>query len=320
VIAAGTDFVSPASRLRPGGGQWSMADLTPVSTTPYGRQPPAYRLPEATRPGPVHLQVADLARSTAFYEEILGLRAIAHGPGTAALAAATGAPLIWLHEKAGVQRAPRAGRFGLFHVAVLLPDRASLGRFLTAAHGRVPIASADHWVSEALYLTDPDGLGLEVYADRPRAEWRRRGAELAMATEALDLQDVARAGGGVPWSAAPAGTTIGHVHLHVGDLQDAARFYHAGLGLDATVWSYPGALFLAAGGYHHHLGTNTWSAGPAAGDDEARLLEWQLVLPSPADTTQAADSLARSGFETTADGGSWITADPWGTRLRLDTA
>lgn len=297
-----------------------MADLVPLADSSHGRRPPAYRLPEATRPGEVHLQVADLPRSIAFYEDVLGLRASPHGAGLAALAPAAGPPLVWLHEKPAVRRAPRAGRFGLFHVAVLLPDRASLGRFLGAAHGRVPIASADHWVSEALYLTDPDGLGLEVYADRPRAEWRRRGAELAMATEPLDLDDVVQAGGGAPWSEAPAGTTIGHVHLHVGDLQDAARFYHAALGLDATAWSYPGALFLAAGGYHHHLGTNTWSPGPAAADDEARLLEWRLVLPSADDAARAADSLRRGGFEASRDGADWVAADPWGTRLRLVSA
>jgi catechol 2,3-dioxygenase len=111
---------------------------------------------------------------------------------------------------------------------------------------------------------------------------------------------------------------IGHVHLHVGDLERAARFYHVGLGLDKVVWDYPGALFMSAGGYHHHLGTNTWAAGaPAAGPDDARLVEWELVLPSAADGEAAAGSLTSEGAEPSKEGASWSVADPWGTRLRV---
>ena len=144
---------------------------------------------------------------------------------------------------------------------------------------------SNHLVSEAVYLSDPDGLGIEVYADRPRGTWQHEGRQLVMATEPLDVEDVVRAGGGEPWSGMPAGTTLGHVHLFVGDLDAAARFYHEGLGFDKTVWSYPGALFLSAGGYHHHLGTNTWAVGAVpAGEGDARLLEWEIVLPGLRET------------------------------------
>ena len=140
-------------------------------------------------------------------------------------------------------------------------------------------------MSESFYLADPDGLGIEVYADRPREMWTTRGREIAMAVDPLDVAGLIAAAGPVAWERAPAATTIGHMHLHVGDLDRAEAFYHSALGFDKTLWSFPGALFLAAGGYHHHLGTNTWSPGPAATDDQARLLEWGLwyltLMPRP---------------------------------------
>jgi catechol 2,3-dioxygenase len=229
-------------------------------------------------------------------------------------------PLVSLHARAGIRPAPRAGAYGLYHFAILLPDRAALGRFAThlAASG-VRTGMADHLVSEALYLADPDGLGIEVYADRPSTAWRRNGAELAMTTDPLDIQGVMAAGDGRRWDGAPAGTTMGHVHLHVGNLADAEAFYHAALGFDKTVWSYPGALFFSAGGYHHHLATNTWSPGPAAADDQARLLEWELVLPDGAQAAAAALSLDAAGRPAREIEASWRVADPWGTTLRIVT-
>jgi catechol 2,3-dioxygenase len=193
-----------------------------------------------------------------------------------------------------------------------------LARFVAHIAGEnIRIGSADHLVSEALYLWDPDGLGIEVYADRPRSEWRTNGREVVMATEPLDLRGLIRTAGDAPWTGLPNGTVIGHVHLHVGDLARAEAMYHSALGLDKMVWSYPGALFLAAGGYHHHLGTNTWveHASPAA-DDEARLLEWELVLPA-ADVVAAARNVAESGFTVEDDGKDRIVVDDWGTRVRI---
>jgi catechol 2,3-dioxygenase len=180
---------------------------------------------------------------------------------------------------------------------------------------------ADHLVSEALYLSDPDGLGIEVYADRPRASWRMRGPALAMATDPLDLGSLVRAGGGRPWTGAPAGTRVGHVHLYVGDLDRSAAFYHAGLGLDRIVLEFPGALFLSAGGYHHHLGTNTWASGaPPAAESDARLLEWTLQVPKPADVDAAASSLAAAGYHVSRESGDAVSIDPWGTPVRVSAA
>jgi len=174
---------------------------------------------------------------------------------------------------------------------------------------------ADHAVSEALYLSDPDGLGIEVYADRPRTSWAYRGEELVMTTDPLDLADLIDAGGVRDWSGAPDGTTIGHVHLHVGDLSAAKAFYHGALGFDVTVWSYSGALFFSAGRYHHHLGTNTWSPGPSAGADEAKLLEWELVVPEHRHTKHIGERLRSAGYPLHEAPDGVRTSDPWGTRV-----
>jgi catechol 2,3-dioxygenase len=291
-----------------------------MTLAPYGIRPPAYRLPDATRVGAVRLQVSDLARSLAYYTDVLGFRVIAED-GTSAQLGADGddTMIVGLHERRGARSVPRQGLLGLYHFAVLLPDRAALGRFVAhLASVGAYAGSADHLVSEALYLRDPDGLGIEVYADRPRSEWQTRGRELAMTTEPLDVRALVGAAGSTSWAGMPAGTMIGHVHLHVGALDAAEAFYHAALGFDKVVWSYPGALFLSAGGYHHHLGTNTWASGaPAATDADARLIEWELVLPSSADIESATAHVAAAGHAIHAAGGDRRITDPWGTTLRL---
>ena len=286
---------------------------------PYGIPPPGFRLPDATRVGAVHLQIGDLLRSIDYYRDVLGLHVLDRGVEFAGLGAFGGdRPLVWLYAKTGVKPAPRRGAFGLYHFAILLPYRAALGQFAEhLSRTGIRVGMADHLVSEALYLTDPDGLGIEVYADRPRNTWRHRDREVAMTTEALDIQAVIAAGRDHVWNGAPIGTTIGHMHLHVGNLEEAEAFYHRALGFDKTVWSYPGALFFSAGGYHHHLGANTWSPGPPAGDDEARLLEWELSVPSEEDAVATARSLRGAGYAAENAGSSWTTADPWGTRLRI---
>lgn len=286
----------------------------------YGIAPAGQRLPASIRLGRVRLQVGDLDRSLGYYTDVLGLRVLDRSEGFAALGPAEGdGDLIELHERKGAAPAPPGGRPGLYHFAILLPDRASLARFvghLATAGARA--GASDHLVSEALYLQDPDGLGIEVYADRPRSAWRRRDREIEMTTAPLNLADLRQAAGDTPWRGMPAGTVIGHVHLHVGDIDLAARFYHDELGLDKVVWSYPGALFLSAGGYHHHLGLNTWATGmrPPGGDD-ARLLDWEIVVPSAADAAAALESLESAGHpvERTGDGGA--VTDPWGTELKL---
>lgn len=283
-------------------------------------KPPNFRLPDQTHIGRVKLQVADLGRSLEYYQGVIGLRSIHRSGHVATLGAHDDdTPLVELHERRDVSPVPRHGLLGLYHFAILLPDRASLGRFLQhiADLGLRP-GMSDHFVSEAVYLQDPDNLGIEVYVDRPRSEWREEDGQLAMTTIPLDVRSVLQAGEGQPWTGMPAGTRIGHVHLHVGDIPQAEAFYHAALGFDKTVWNYPGALFMSAGGYHHHLGTNTWARGaPSASEDDARLLEWELLVPGAADLDAVARSLESSGNSPTRESRDVVSRDPWGTQLRV---
>jgi catechol 2,3-dioxygenase len=208
---------------------------------------------------------------------------------------------------------------GLYHFAILLPSRADLGRFLANLnHHRVPAGSADHLVSEALYLVDPDGITVEVYRDRPRAEWTYRGDEIAMASDPLDAKGILAAGHGEPFTGMPAGTTMGHVHFYVDDLDRAASFYCEGLGFEKTHWTYPGALFVSAGGYHHHVGLNIWAAGSrvAAGED-AKLIDWELVLPARAEADAVAARLGRTGVVVEATPNGHVADDPWGIRVLI---
>lgn len=306
--------------VRPSGS--ALSDSEPPR---LGIAPPGYRLPDALRLGAVRLQVADLARSQEYYDRVLGLRPVAQQPGSATLAPPDDplTPLVELVERPGARAPHPQSLLGLYHFAILLPDRAALGRLVAhLSRSGERAGASDHLVSEALYLRDPDGLGIEVYADRPRSAWVAVDGQLRMATDPLDGDSLLRASMGEPWQGMPAGATMGHVHLHVGEIDVATRFYHVGLGLDRMVWSYPGALFLSAGGYHHHLGVNTWAGADASrpGPGDAQLLEWRIVLPDPADLVAAAESLVAAGFSATREGDAWVTADPWGTRLRLVAA
>ena len=290
-----------------------------MTALPYGLQPTTYRLPDATRLGRAQLQVTDFARSLDFYTNVLGFRVLSQQDGVATLGSlGDDRAILELHSGA-LKPVPHGGRQGLFHFAILLPDRASLGRFLVhLADIGVRAGASDHLVSEAIYLSDPDGLGIEVYADRPRESWRHEGRELSMATIPLDAGSVTEAAGGAPWAGMPVGTTLGHMHLHVGSLEEARAFYHDALGLDLMVWSYPGALFFSAGGYHHHLGTNTWAKGqPSAAPGEARLLDWEIVLPDAASVDAARGNLEAHGRVAERNGDGWSLRDPWGTQVTL---
>jgi catechol 2,3-dioxygenase len=282
-----------------------------------------------TAMGAVHLTVSDLDRSRAFYERVVGLQAIELEGGDLAFGGRDGRILVQLH---GDSSAPRLDRqaTGLFHLAILLPSRLdlafALGR-LSAARWPLDGAS-DHLVSEALYLSDPDGNSIEIYRDRPREQWRRVGGQLEMATLPLDLRAVAAElrNATEPQGQAPAGTRIGHVHLQVSELQRIEDFYAGVLGFEVTVRGYPGALFVSAGGYHHHLGLNTWnSAGSGRpAPDSIGLRHYEVLLPGRAELdavlgrvddhhlpVQAADDLAPTGY---------LLRDPSGNALLLRAA
>jgi catechol 2,3-dioxygenase len=286
----------------------------------HGIRPREYRLPESTRLGRVRLQVADLDRSLRFYARVLGLCVIRGDAESVSLGPhGEDRVIVHLRQLKNARPVPKRGLLGLYHFAILLPDRASLGRFV--AHlGEIGerAGMSDHFVSEAVYLTDPDGLGIEVYADRPRDAWRYDERQLYMTTNHLDVDDLVRSAGGERWTGMPAGTVLGHVHLYVDDIDKAGAFYHDALGFDKVVWSYPGALFLSAGGYHHHLGTNTWAKGaPPATDADARLLEWEIIVPTRKDAEEAAHHVKQAGYPVEKENDEWVLTDPWGTSLRL---
>ena len=270
-------------------------------------------LPAATRMGAVRLTVADLDRSLAYYDKAMGLRVHGRENGTARLGTG-GEDLLVLTGQPGAQ--PADGYSGLFHFALLVPTRADLARFLahTARDGVALTGLSDHDVSEAIYLRDPDHHGIEVYADRPRDRWEGRVGEL-MTTMPLDtgdllgeLDDPATE----PFDGLAAGTVMGHVHLCVSDLGETVAFYRDVLGFDLTARLGDQAAFLSAGGYHHHLGANTWQSrgAPYAPADRARLTRATIVVPDD-DAVEAASALA--GAEP-ADGGVALR-DPSGNPL-----
>ncbi len=278
--------------------------------------------------GPIRLTVADLARAADFYERAIGLRRIdgAREDGAAALGAdPAGPPLVELVPNASASpRAPRSS--GLFHLALLVPDRPALARALlrVLAGGGALTGASDHLVSEALYLNDPEGNGIELYRDRPREQWRRdEQGQLAMATLPLDLDDLlAELSAGEPAAAAsamPPGTTLGHVHLQVSDLAAAEAFYASALGFDVTVRGYPGALFVAADGYHHHLGLNTWASagGPPAEPAARGLRDFAIRLPDADARDRLAARVADAGHAVREDGADRVAADPFGIAVRL---
>lgn len=264
--------------------------------------------------GAVSLRVRDLPGLTAFYRDAIGLSTISESTQESLLGAG-GVPLVRLEAGA---KAPSSAA-GLFHLALLLPSRADLANWLGhAARNRVPLEGAsDHLVSEALYLSDPEGNGIEIYRDRSRAEWPRGpGGEIKMATDRLDLEALLREADGRDYAGMPAGTVMGHIHLRVGDVAGAEAFYRDALGFDVMV-HYPGAAFMATGGYHHHIAANIWhsrGAGPRR-EDEAGLARFELV---------ARDETAFAGLRQRmlAAGGSEAEsvpsiADPWGNRIVL---
>ena len=273
-----------------------------------------------TQVGRVALRVADLARSLAFYEGVLGFQRVEVGNGKASLGALDGSPLLDLIELPDAPPQPRTAA-GLYHVAILLPSRADLGQALRRlAEARINIGQADHLVSEALYCSDPDDNGLEIYRDRPRSEWHWANGRVQMATDPLDLDAILAEGdnAGHPWAGLPAGTRIGHMHLQVGDIAQAQQFYHSVLGFD-IVASMPSALFVSAGGYHHHIGMNIWhsrGAGPSP-KNTAGLGMFELTVPDQAALEAVKARLVAHDIPMQEQGSEVIVADPWQNEIHL---
>ncbi len=275
--------------------------------------------------GTVRLTVTDLERSRAFYEAAIGLRTTEQDNGTLALGVPGERPLVELRGNIAAPPLNR-GATGLYHLAILMPSRRDLGIALRRlADARWPLDGAsDHLVSEALYLSDPDGNGIEIYRDRPRHEWRYSDGQLEMSTLPLDLRSVLDEASDlsevVPQAA--AGTRIGHVHLQVADLTKSEAFYSGLLGFDVTVRGYPGALFVSAGGYHHHLGLNTWHSrgAPPPEAGSVGLRSFEVLLPSAEALETVLDRVRRAGMEIATEAEGSLVRDPSGNAIFLRAA
>lgn len=273
----------------------------------------------STRMGAVHLTVADLDRSVGFYRDAIGLEVLALGDDAASFGAG-GEELVHLVELPGA--APSRGNTGLFHLALRVPGRVDLAQWLThAARTRVPLAGmSDHFVSEAIYLQDPDDHGIEIYWDRPRQLWEGRIGE--MTTAALDIDDLLTelvAPQTEPFEGLPPGTDMGHVHLRVRDVPDAIRFYRDVLGFALMTTYGPHAAFLAAGGYHHHIGANVWQSmgAPAPPPGTASLRHATVVLPTRSALDATVNRVADHGQDPQPQSDGILVWDPSGTALLL---
>ena len=279
-------------------------------------------LPLTTHIGAVHLTVSQLDRALDFYTYQLGFHLLSRVGPQASLSADGQTTLLVLQERPGARPKPTHST-GLYHFAILTPSRLHLARSLRhLLELRYPLQGAsDHLVSEAVYLADPDGNGIEIYADRPRSAWPQVGGEVRMTTDPLDFDGLMaelRADGG-PWQGLPAGATIGHVHLQVRDIAEAHAFYCGVLGFDLRQRFGASALFVSAGGYHHHVGLNTWaSAGaPPPPSTAAGLVRYEIVLPDANAMHEVQQRLESIQVAYAGTDGSLDLTDPSGNGIRL---
>jgi len=279
-----------------------------------------HELASSTTVGPVELTVSDLERSLDYYRRAIGLDLLERAAGRASLGTG-GRELVALVEERGSRSAP--GATGLYHLALLVPERVDLARWLAhAARDRVPLVGlSDHFVSEALYLSDPDRHGIEIYRDRPRGVWEGKvGSRLT--TMPLDVDDLLGSlddPSAEPFHGLAAGTRMGHVHLKVSSIPETLRFYRDALGFGLMAQLGGQAAFLSAGGYHHHIGANTWeSAGGApAPPGSAALRHATIVLPDAGERERAVQRLEHAGASIEERGGAPAVSDPSGNTLVL---
>ncbi|WP_221566863.1 VOC family protein [Alkalihalobacillus sp. TS-13] len=268
----------------------------------------------------VHLAVSDLKRSIDFYTNHLGFSVLEEKDGLVSLTANGKNPLITLKEKKDAEPKQRRAT-GLYHFAILLPTREDLGASLKRLiDKRYPLqGGSDHLFSEALYLADPDGNGVEIYTDRPADQWTWNDGELPFVSDPLDMEDLLKTAYTKTRDGLPADTVIGHIHLHVNDLERAKQFYVDGLGFDITVPFRHQALFVASGGYHHHVGLNTWNGtgAPRPQENEVGMKWYTIVFPSERQLMDTAVRLHALGYKVDKDDQLVFTEDPSGNRIQL---
>ncbi|RLL41284.1 VOC family protein [Oceanobacillus piezotolerans] len=270
--------------------------------------------------GQVNLNVTNLERSLAFYRDFMGFKVLEESNRKAVLTADGKTPLITLEQPDNVTS--KQGRTtGLYHMAILLPSRADLAAFLKhliqATNGQMRLGASDHYVSEALYFDDPDGNGIEIARDRHSSEWEWTGDQVSMATVALD-GDGLLAETDEPWKGMPENTLMGHIHLHVADLEKTENFYVNGLGFD-VVTRFPGALFTSTNGYHHHIGLNVWNGvgAPKPAENSVGMNWFTLIFPDEAARAEQMRKLEGIGATVTEYMNDFVVEDPSGNKIVL---
>lgn len=269
--------------------------------------------------GEVGLKVIDIEKMKKFYQEIIGLSLISEEQNKVELGVG-GKVLLKLEAMEGTM--PKQDRYaGLYHFAILLPTREDLGKILVHLHQQgIQLGSSDHLVSEALYLSDPEGNGVEIYRDREPEQWSWSNAEVLMAVDPIDAQGLVEAArnSSEPWTAMPDDTVVGHIHLHVSDLAKAREFYREGLGFEVVASMGDQALFLADQKYHHHIGMNVWNGTgiPALPEKEAGLHYYTLIMEEDK-RNEAAKKIRSLDMEITEHDSYWEVKDPSGNAIRL---
>ena len=270
--------------------------------------------------GQVHIKVTDLQKSLAFYQEIVGFDVLETDGQKAILTADGRSPLLVI-EQPDLPEPKQPRTTGLYHFALLLPERKDLAKTLIhLLQSHYPLeGAADHFVSEALYLSDPDGNGIEIYTDRPDDTWKWEKGEVDMGTVALDAQGLVKEDDGKPWTGLPEETVMGHIHLHVANLAETEHFYLQGLGFERVLQYGEQALFISTGKYHHHIGLNTWNGAgaPSPSENSAGLKSFTLILPSDRALKETAERLEQMGVNLKWEAGQIITRDPSGNVILL---
>ncbi|WP_019911589.1 VOC family protein [Paenibacillus sp. HW567] len=278
-------------------------------------------LPQELEIGLVQIRVSNLERSLAFYQNVVGLTILRQAGREVEMTADGQHVLLVLREIDNARVLRRNSVAGLYHFAILVPDRPSLGLVLrNLIASDIEVGQGDHLVSEALYIQDPDNNGIELYRDRPRDAWKHDAeGNVVMSTDPVDVEGLLAASEGLPWTGLPAGTVIGHVHFHVGDLGEAKKFYVDTLGFEVTTRYGNSALFISAGGYHHHMGLNVWAGqgAPAAPSDVAGIDYFTLLLPSIQERDAVAERVRGAGYKVGEADGVVTVTDPWNIGIKL---
>ncbi|MEK4465660.1 VOC family protein [Paenibacillus sp. FSL H8-0315] len=274
-----------------------------------------------TQIGLVQIRVSNLERSLTFYQNVVGLSVLRQTGREVEMTADGQNVLLILREIENARVIRPNSVAGLYHFAILVPDRPSLGLVVrNLISSGIEVGQGDHLVSEALYIQDPDNNGIEIYRDRPKSEWKYDAeGHVMMSTDPVDVDGLLAASEGLSWSGLPAGTVIGHVHFHVGNLNKAKAFYVDLLGFELTANYGSAAMFISAGGYHHHIGLNVWAGqgAPAAPADTVGIDYFTLILTNEEERNAVVERVRQAGYAVTEVNGTPTFQDPWNIGIRL---